>query len=302
MPALALESVATAMGTIDANQDGEPQAGGESSDPASGLPVATIEELPTPVSVPVPAAVPALAPTPVLTAAPVSAGTVPFAGAARDRTAETASPQTAVTAPGAPAAVTLVAADLPVAASGERSTMPGLPSAAMPRAAQSPALDLQSVAGAVDQAVTIPAAPQAQPLAMQDLTQIVERLAAAREAVAPVSTQLAVDHADFGPLSLSIEQGRGGELAIQVAAADTDSQAALVAAMAGADLPHFDSAPDRRESPPERESARPGGEGRGQQQGRDGFAGQPHSRFDQSRREQQQQPVGHGEARSGTYA
>lgn len=63
-----------------------------------------------------------------------------------------------------------------------------------------------------------------------DLTQIVDRLAAAREALAPAAAALAVHHADFGDLSLRFDQQRDGQLTVHIAASSPDAQRAMMAA------------------------------------------------------------------------
>lgn len=66
---------------------------------------------------------------------------------------------------------------------------------------------------------------------MQALTQIVETLAAAREALAPAAAALAIDHAEFGELSLRIDQQRDGRLAVQIEAASPEAHRAVAAAV-----------------------------------------------------------------------
>ena len=77
----------------------------------------------------------------------------------------------------------------------------------------------------------------------QDLTQIVDRLAAAREALAPATTALAVNHAEFGELSLRFDQQRDGHLAVHIAASNPEAQRAM--AVAAGQQPSFGS-PDNR--------------------------------------------------------
>ena len=67
---------------------------------------------------------------------------------------------------------------------------------------------------------------------MQDLAQIVDRLTAAREASVPAAAVVALNHADFGDLSLRFNQGREGGLSVQIAAADPDAHQAITAAVA----------------------------------------------------------------------
>jgi hypothetical protein len=75
------------------------------------------------------------------------------------------------------------------------------------------------------------ARPVFQSEALQDLARAVDRLAAAREALAPASATLAVKHADFGELSLRFEQQREGQLAVQLSASDPSAHRAIAAAV-----------------------------------------------------------------------
>lgn len=246
---------------------------------------------------------------------PVTVSAVPIrsagSGAFRPRQAVTdnEAPQTSAAPAVNPApAVSLTVADAPVAVGGEAPAAwehvprEAVAASAPARPAMPLTADLHPVAGFADPVAVAPqfaAGPQ-QP-AMQDLTQIVERLAAAREAIVPAATELAVEHAEFGPLSLSIRQGDRGELAVAVAAADRDSQAALVAAIAQGEAPGFEQVPDRRggESA-QRDPAGTGGEQRGQGTQRDRSAAQQQRQVTQPQREPARD--GSGETRSGTYA
>ncbi|MXP41574.1 hypothetical protein GRI75_07955 [Altererythrobacter soli] len=67
--------------------------------------------------------------------------------------------------------------------------------------------------------------------ALQDLTRVVERLAAAREAFAPTAAALAVTHDEFGEISLSFDQQRDGQLAVRLSASDPDAHRAVAAAV-----------------------------------------------------------------------
>ncbi len=69
-------------------------------------------------------------------------------------------------------------------------------------------------------------------MAPHDLAQVVERLAAAREAFAPAAVAMAIDHSEFGELSLRFEQRRDGQLAVQLSATDPDAHRAITAAVA----------------------------------------------------------------------
>ncbi|KHL26270.1 hypothetical protein PK98_07300 [Croceibacterium mercuriale] len=245
-------------------------------------------------------------------AAPVRAPGGGFLQAGQSMSRESAVPAAAspasTPAPAAPA-VTLIAADLPATRPGGSAAVadeprdlvvamaPGRPTMPVPT-------DLHGLAASAEPRAAAPQVGLAQqPPAMQDLTQIVERLAAAREAAAPAATQLAVDHAEFGPLSLSIRQGECGELAIAVAAADRDSQVALVAAIAQGEAPAFEQAPDRRGGDPagrEPATASQHGEQRGQGGQRDRLAGQQQQRQPMPQRRPAQERD--GETRTGTYA
>ncbi|MEO0061636.1 MAG: hypothetical protein RLZZ08_196 [Pseudomonadota bacterium] len=72
----------------------------------------------------------------------------------------------------------------------------------------------------------------------QDLARIVDQLAAAREALAPASAAMTIEHAEFGALSLRFDQRGDGGLAVQLAASNPEAQRAVSAAM-GADAGQF---------------------------------------------------------------
>lgn len=71
----------------------------------------------------------------------------------------------------------------------------------------------------------------------RELSRIVDSLASAREAMTAKGATLALDHAEFGELSLRFDQRRDGQLAVQLAAADPDAHRAVAAAVA--DRPAF---------------------------------------------------------------
>jgi hypothetical protein len=71
----------------------------------------------------------------------------------------------------------------------------------------------------------------------RELSRIVDSLSVAREAAAAKTATLALDHAEFGEMSLRFDQRRDGQLAVQLAAADADSHRAVAAAVA--DRPGF---------------------------------------------------------------
>jgi hypothetical protein len=73
--------------------------------------------------------------------------------------------------------------------------------------------------------------PAMQAQALHDLTRIVDRLAAAREVFAPATEALAINHAEFGELSLRIDQRRDGFLSVQLSAASPDAHRAVAQAV-----------------------------------------------------------------------
>lgn len=67
---------------------------------------------------------------------------------------------------------------------------------------------------------------------LHDLTQIVDRLAAAREALAPASAALAIKHAQFGEISLRFDQQQDGRLTAEIASPDAETHRAIAHAVA----------------------------------------------------------------------
>lgn len=105
-----------------------------------------------------------------------------------------------------------------------------------------------------------PAASTAEP--MQDLTQIVERLTAAREAMLPASAALAIKHADFGSLSLHFQQSAEGRITAELAAPDAKTHQAIAHALAteksatsGQDSPARQSSSDSHTNSAARDNA-----------------------------------------------
>lgn len=97
-----------------------------------------------------------------------------------------------------------------------------------------------SIAAAVDAApapsapaMPVATAPAAMPSPV-DINAALDRLVAAREALMPAEAALAVDHAEFGEISIRFEQGSDGRLSAELRAADPELQRAVTAA-AGAD-------------------------------------------------------------------
>ncbi len=68
--------------------------------------------------------------------------------------------------------------------------------------------------------------------ALRDLARIVDSLASAREALSAQSATLALDHAEFGEMSLRFDQRPNGLLSVQLSAADRDAHQAIAAAVA----------------------------------------------------------------------
>lgn len=65
-----------------------------------------------------------------------------------------------------------------------------------------------------------------------DLTAVLDRLVAAREALMPSEGALDIRHAEFGDISIRFEQTTGGTLSVELAGADPDLQRAVTAAVA----------------------------------------------------------------------
>lgn len=107
----------------------------------------------------------------------------------------------------------------------------------------------QATPAAVQPSTTIaaPAVQAASPAqridTLQELTRIVDRLAAAREVFAPAAEALAIEHAEFGELSLRFDQRRDGGLSVQLSASNPEAQRAVAQAV-GAQS--FQSAADDR--------------------------------------------------------
>lgn len=88
-------------------------------------------------------------------------------------------------------------------------------------------------ATAATAATPIATAPAAMPSAA-DINAALDRLVAAREALMPAEAALAVEHSEFGEISIRFEQGSDGRLSAELRAADPELQRAVTAA-AGAD-------------------------------------------------------------------
>lgn len=69
---------------------------------------------------------------------------------------------------------------------------------------------------------------------LHDLTSVVDRLVAAREALAPATAAITLQHGELGDLSLRFDQHRDGHLAVQLSASDPDAHRTILAAVADA--------------------------------------------------------------------
>jgi hypothetical protein len=65
-----------------------------------------------------------------------------------------------------------------------------------------------------------------------DIDAALDHLVAAREALMPAEAALAIDHADFGEISIKFEQSSDGRLSAELSAADPELQRAVTAAAA----------------------------------------------------------------------
>lgn len=104
---------------------------------------------------------------------------------------------------------------------------------AAPVSAAAPATPLVDIAANLA-VPTVQAAPAVRDSAPHDIAAVVDRLAAARDALAPAAATLAIDHAEFGELSLRFDQKADGGLSVQVAAATPEAHRAIAQAV-GAD-------------------------------------------------------------------
>jgi hypothetical protein len=65
-----------------------------------------------------------------------------------------------------------------------------------------------------------------------DINAALDRLVAARAALLPTETAMAVDHAEFGKVTIRFEQSTDGRLSAELGGADPDLQRAVTAAVA----------------------------------------------------------------------
>ena len=154
---------------------------------------------------------------------PRSATDVPISVAAKPE----ASPVAAVAAAAAPAATESTAATqhkLTRTVEPDAPALPQQPHSASFSAAQP------------DSTPTVPGA-QAASAPMQapspaDINAALDRLVAAREALMPAEAALAIDHSEFGEISIRFEQRPDGRLSAELRAADPELQRAVTAAVA----------------------------------------------------------------------
>lgn len=78
---------------------------------------------------------------------------------------------------------------------------------------------------------TVAVAPAPTPVAA-DIDAALDRLMAAREALLPAEAALAIDHAEFGEVSIRFEQAADGRLSAELGGADPELQRAVAAAVA----------------------------------------------------------------------
>jgi hypothetical protein len=130
--------------------------------------------------------------------------------------------------------------------------------------------------------------------AMHDLTNVVDRLVAAREAFAPATAAITLQHGELGDLSLRFDQNRNGHLAVQLSASDPEAHRAVVAAVSDAG---FRGTADGQTATSQ-QSAQSQASARGGSAERDsGSAGNgAAARHDQP---QQRRPATHGQERPG---
>lgn len=166
-------------------------------------------------------------------------------GKASPAPAKEAAPATAVAitvatkteAATAPTAIATAAAEIAASA-------PAKPQRGEPIRAEAPLQPVLHAAPSTATAVDAAPAPSAQtmpvataPAAMPssaDINAALDRLVAAREALMPAEAALAVEHAEFGEISIRFEQGSDGRLSAELRAADPELHRAVTAAV-GAD-------------------------------------------------------------------
>ena len=166
----------------------------------------------------------------------------------------------------------------------------------------------------VGQASAEPATDGARPFATErpglesqvarELSRIVDSLSAAREALTAKTATLALDHAEFGEISLRFDQRRDGQLAVQLSAADPDTHRAVAAAVA--ERPAFAQS-DAGANAQQQGQAGANGSARGAPADRDGEAASNNPARQERDQQQRGQARGDdtdrsGQRRSGIFA
>jgi len=116
----------------------------------------------------------------------------------------------------------------PVRAAGRASVGAPLPSH---QTLSAPPSSVQSDFATPAQPVQVASASSQAPSPV-DITAALDRLVAARDALMPAEAALAIDHADFGEVSIRFEQSSDGRLSAELSAADPELQRAVTAAVA----------------------------------------------------------------------
>ncbi|WP_374408689.1 hypothetical protein [Pelagerythrobacter sp.] len=187
----------------------------------------------------------------------------------------------------------------------------GAEAAPAPVSAASPAPVLAAAPAPLGAEGTQPVAaarPGLETQVARELGRIVDSLSAAREAITAKTATLAIDHAEFGELSLRFDQRRDGQIAVQLSAADPDAHRAITAAVA--DRPAFNQA-DPGTASAQQQQAGTNGSARGAAAERDGGNANGNGNGNAARHERQDQQRGSGasdqssrggERRSGIFA
>lgn len=139
--------------------------------------------------------------------------------------------------------------------------------------------------------------------ALHDLTSVVDRLVAAREALAPATAAITVQHGELGDLSLRFDQHRDGHLAVQLSASDPDAHRTIVAAVSDAGFRGTaDGQPGTSQQPAQSQAHARGGPAERES----GSAGNGSTRHDQPQHRrpsaQQQERPGGDRRRAGVFA
>lgn len=215
----------------------------------------------------------------------------PLAVSGKDAAAPAPVAQQAALAPQLPVAA-MVADRAPAEARPRPAAKPAPAAAVLAQPSTPQAAPLLADAATPFPLMPVQAAPQAPATAGQDLAAIVDRLSAAREALAPANASLSIDHAEFGEISLRFDQRADGALSVQLAAATPEAHRAISAAV-GAEGGQFlsaDGQPQPQTPQPQQAAPQSGnGTATGAFTERDARGGQQPQRQDTSARQQQAQ-------------